>query len=43
MSLIVTGSIGIDRIETPAGTAEEALGGSATYFSARWNCPSIGC
>jgi sugar/nucleoside kinase (ribokinase family) len=34
MSLIVTGSIGIDRIETPAGTAEEALGGSATYFSA---------
>ena len=34
MSLIVTGTIGIDTIETPNGTAERILGGSGTYFSA---------
>lgn len=33
MSLLVTGSIGIDSIETPLGRAEEILGGSAIYFS----------
>src|SRR5690606_40293660 len=34
MSLIVTGSIGIDNIITPLGRAENVLGGSCTYFSA---------
>ncbi len=34
MSLIVTGSIGIDSIESPTGTAENVLGGSAIYFAA---------
>jgi sugar/nucleoside kinase (ribokinase family) len=33
MSLVVTGSIGIDTIETPFGTREGVLGGSAIYFS----------
>jgi len=33
MSLLVTGSIGIDTVETPQGRAEDALGGSAVYFS----------
>jgi len=35
MSLIVTGTIGIDTIETPAGKKREGiLGGSCTYFAA---------
>ncbi len=35
MSLIVTGTIGIDTIETPAGDRhEDLLGGSAVYFAA---------
>lgn len=34
MSLIVTGSIGIDTIETPTGKAEEVIGGSSIYFAA---------
>ncbi len=35
MSLIVTGTIGIDTVETPDGERREAiLGGSAAYFSA---------
>ena len=33
MSLLVTGSIGIDSVETPRGRADDALGGSAVYFS----------
>lgn len=33
MSLLVVGSIALDTIETPYGRIEEALGGSATYFS----------
>lgn len=33
MSLLVVGSVGFDTVETPFGTAEEVLGGSATYFS----------
>jgi len=33
MSLLVTGSIGIDTVETPAGRAVDVLGGSAIYFS----------
>ena len=34
MSLIVTGSIGIDTVITPEGKADEVLGGSCTYFAA---------
>ena len=34
MSLIVTGSIGIDSVETPTGKAPDVLGGSAIYFAA---------
>jgi len=33
MSLLVTGSIAIDTVETPQGSAQEALGGSAIYFA----------
>jgi len=33
MSLLVTGSIGIDTVETPTGRVENVLGGSAIYFS----------
>jgi len=34
MSLLVTGSIGIDTIDAPAGRVENVLGGSAVYFAA---------
>src|SRR5689334_13671292 len=33
MPLLVTGSIGIDTVETPAGRREDVIGGSAVYFS----------
>lgn len=33
MSLLVTGSIGIDTVQTPYGLSENCLGGSAIYFS----------
>jgi len=33
MSLLVTGSIGIDTVHTPFGKRESLLGGSAIYFS----------
>ena len=33
MSLLVTGSIGIDTVEAPSGAVEDALGGSSIYFS----------
>lgn len=33
MPLLVTGSIGIDTVDTPHGTAENVLGGSAIYFA----------
>ena len=33
MALLVVGSVAYDSVETPAGKVEEALGGSATYFS----------
>jgi cytidine kinase len=33
MSLLVTGSIGLDTIETPTGKRENIIGGSAIYFS----------
>lgn len=41
MSLLVTGSIGIDTIKTPHGASEECLGGSSVYFSmaASFFCP----
>jgi len=34
MALIVTGSIGIDHVEAPTGTAADVLGGSSIYFAA---------
>ena len=34
MSLIVTGTVGIDTVETPMSKAEQVLGGSCVYFSA---------
>jgi cytidine kinase len=33
MSLLVTGSIGIDTVETPSGKRENVIGGSAIYFA----------
>lgn len=33
-SLLVTGTIGIDTVETPSARAEHVLGGSAAYFAA---------
>lgn len=33
MSLLVTGSIGIDSVTTPHGSADNVIGGSAIYFS----------
>ena len=33
MSLLVTGSLGIDTIITPHGQAADVLGGSAVYFA----------
>jgi sugar/nucleoside kinase (ribokinase family) len=33
MALLVTGSIGLDTLETPAGKREQVIGGSAIYFA----------
>jgi len=33
MSLLVTGSIGIDTVESPSGKVTDALGGSSIYFA----------
>ena len=33
MSLLVVGSVAYDSVRTPAGSRDDALGGSATYFS----------
>ncbi|MEM8875536.1 MAG: PfkB family carbohydrate kinase [Planctomycetota bacterium] len=33
MSLLVTGSLGLDTIETPAGRRDDVIGGSAVYFA----------
>ena len=33
MSILVVGSVAYDSVTTPEGTREDALGGSATYFS----------
>lgn len=34
MSLLVVGSVALDSVETPFGSRDDVLGGSATYFSA---------
>lgn len=34
MSILVVGSVAHDSVQTPFGSVDEALGGSATYFSA---------
>lgn len=34
MSILVVGSVAFDSVKTPYGETEEAIGGSATYFSA---------
>jgi sugar/nucleoside kinase (ribokinase family) len=34
MTLLVTGTIGIDTVHTPTATAEKVLGGSCAYFAA---------
>ena len=34
MSVLVVGSVALDSVETPFGKVKDALGGSATYFSA---------
>ena len=41
MSLLVVGSVALDTVETPFGRADNAIGGSATFFSAAasWFCP----
>jgi len=41
MSLLVTGSIGIDTVETPFGKRQDVLGGSSIYFAyaASFFCP----
>ncbi len=33
MSLLIVGSVAHDTIKTPFGSADRALGGSASYFS----------
>jgi sugar/nucleoside kinase (ribokinase family) len=33
MSILVVGSVALDTVETPFGRADDALGGSATFFS----------
>ena len=33
MTVLVVGSVAYDSVETPAGSREDALGGSATFFS----------
>lgn len=38
MSLLVVGSIALDTVETPFGRADDALGGSATFFAAAAGC-----
>ena len=34
MTVLVVGSVALDSVETPLGRADDALGGSATYFAA---------
>src|SRR5687768_17481367 len=41
MSLLVVGSVALDTVETPFGRADDAVGGSATFFAAAasYFCP----
>jgi hypothetical protein len=39
MSIVVVGSVAYDTVETTTGGANDALGGSAVYFSAKLNEP----
>lgn len=34
MSTLVVGSVALDSVETPFGSAENVIGGSANYFAA---------
>ncbi|HET8654895.1 MAG TPA: PfkB family carbohydrate kinase [Longimicrobiaceae bacterium] len=38
MPLLVVGSVALDTVETPFGRADDALGGSATFFAAAASC-----
>jgi sugar/nucleoside kinase (ribokinase family) len=38
MSILVVGSVAYDTVETPAGRAEQVLGGSASFFSVAASC-----
>lgn len=38
MSLLVVGSVALDTVQTPFGKADDALGGSATFFTAAASC-----
>lgn len=38
MSLLVVGSVALDTVQTPFGRADDALGGSATFFTAAASC-----
>jgi sugar/nucleoside kinase (ribokinase family) len=38
MSVLVVGSIALDNVRTPFGRADDALGGSATFFTAAASC-----
>jgi sugar/nucleoside kinase (ribokinase family) len=38
MPLLVVGSIALDNVQTPFGRADDALGGSATFFTAAATC-----
>ena len=40
MSLLVTGSVGIDAVTTPHGSVNDVIGGSAVYFS--WAAAAFG-
>ena len=40
MSILVVGSIALDSVQTPYGKVEDAIGGSAIYFSAAASCLS---
>jgi hypothetical protein len=41
MSLLVVGSVALDSVQTPFGRADDALGGSATYFAAAGSLSAI--
>lgn len=43
MSILAVGTVAFDSIETPAGSVDQILGGSATYISlaSRFFCPEV--